>query len=134
MATASNLLYAAPKIGLDLKPHLDSLVLPVLRKKVKYLHIEGIAEALWGLTVLGVSDNALILQLLEASKGRKFVSETTQGSPSWLDHHQYQPAQAPVPGRQLTLLQEALQKLSQSADPGVKAEAGEQLKLRTAKH
>ena len=130
VATVSNILFAAPKLGLDLTPHLDVL-LPVLRAKANYLHAEGVAEALWGLTTVGVNDSALFLQLLKEVKGRQFVCEQTQGVTKWLDHHTYYATPNPLPGRAVTLLREALAKLAKSKDAAVEAEAAAELKVRT---
>ena len=130
VVTASNLLFAASKLGLDLQPHLDP-VLAVLRTKVRFLHAEGIAEALWGLASMKVKEWGVLLQLIEAVKGRKFVSELNQGVPTWLDHAAYHADPNPLPGRALTMLREALETLSKSEDSAVQQAAAAELKVRT---
>lgn len=130
VVTVSNLLFAANKLGLDLQPHLDSL-LPILKAKVHYMHAEGLAEALWGLVTLGVKDWGLHLQLIEAVKGRKFICEVSQGVPTWLDHASYHADPDPLPGRALSLLREALETLAKSEDPSVQSAAAAELKART---
>jgi len=130
VVTVSNLLFAANKLGLDLRPHLDSL-LPVLKAKVHYMHAEGLAEALWGLVALGVKDWALHLQLIETVKGRKFICEVSQGVPTWLDHASYHADPNPLPGRAISLLREALETLAKSEDASVQSAAAAELKVRT---
>ena len=130
VVTVSNLLYAANKLGLDLQPHLDS-ILPVLRAKVRFLHAEGLAESLWGLATLGVKDWALHLELIQALKGKQFISEVSQGVPTWLDHFSYHADPEPLPGRALSLLREALETLSKSEDAAVQTAAAAELKVRT---
>jgi hypothetical protein len=130
VVTVSNLLFAANKLDLDLQPHLDSL-LPILKAKIRFMHAEGLAEALWGLTTLGVKDWGLQLQLIEAVKGRKFVCEMSQGVPTWLDHASYHDDPDPLPGRAITLLREALETLAKSEDTAVQTAAVAELKART---
>jgi len=130
VVTASNLLFAATKLGLDLHSHIDT-VLAILRTKVRFMHAEGIAEALWGLTRVGVKDWGLYLQLIEAVKGRKFTSEVSQGVPTWLDHAAYHADPSPLPGRALTLIREALETLTKSEDAAVQSAASAELKART---
>lgn len=67
---ASNTLYAAARLGIDFSEVMESKLLPLLDKKVGYLHGLGCAETLWALAVLG-NTGPVFRKVLKELQGRK---------------------------------------------------------------
>ena len=86
VATVSNTLYSAAKLDLDITPHME-LILDVLKKKAHYLHAQGIAEALWGISKLGVKDASIEKTLVDQLKSREL--DFVQVESWWLNHLEY---------------------------------------------
>jgi hypothetical protein len=96
VAVVSNTLYASVKLELDIKPHLETLLLPVLRSKAEYLDADELAKTVWALSNLHVQDTELVSKLLQLLKGRKFSENFTRVIPSAFHGSQYQVDPEPV--------------------------------------
>ena len=90
VAVVSNTLYASVKLDLDIKPYLETLLLPVLKSKAEYLDADELAKTVWALSKLHVNDTELVSKLLELLKGRKFSENFTRVIPSAFHGSQYQ--------------------------------------------
>jgi hypothetical protein len=67
---ATNALYAAPILGIDLGENLTKVYLPVLKEKIGYASLENLGDAVVGAAKLGVKDAALFKTLLSEIKKR----------------------------------------------------------------
>jgi hypothetical protein len=56
----SNLVYSSAVLNLELKEHLSSIVVPVIKEKAKYLPSDNLIELIWGLKKLGFNDSTVI--------------------------------------------------------------------------
>lgn len=76
---ASNSLYAAARLGIDFSEVMESKLLPLLDKKLGYLHALGCAETLWALAVLGNTGPVFhkVLKELQGRKHEKFLQVWT---------------------------------------------------------
>ena len=57
VAFASNALYVLERNGLTDRENYERLLLPVLKKKIEYLHAEGVAQAVWALSNAEIWDS-----------------------------------------------------------------------------
>ena len=86
VATASNTLYAAAHLGLDVQPHLEQLI-KLVEQKLGYLNFLGIAETAWALETLGVKNEQLMNTLKEECRKRDIEGDPVV--PSRWNHLQY---------------------------------------------
>lgn len=59
MAFASNVLYVLERNGGGNKEDYEKILLPILKKKMEYLHAEGVAHVVWALANAGIWDNEI---------------------------------------------------------------------------
>ena len=74
---ASNVLYVSEKNGMRKLDLYKNVIFPLLKKKAKYLHAEGLASSIWALGQLEHQDSDLILKLLEIYKDKTFGTDLT---------------------------------------------------------
>jgi hypothetical protein len=87
-ATAAYAVYGAAKLGLDIKPHFESLIWPIIQLKAKHLSSDELAQLAWGMQTLSVSDPKAWLTVLPLLRGRKFAADLIAVSKSWFDQSQ----------------------------------------------
>lgn len=56
VAFASNTLYVLERNGLGNKADYERVLLPILKKKIEYLHAEGVAQTVWALANAEIHD------------------------------------------------------------------------------
>ena len=59
VAFASNALYVLERNGGGNRDDYEKVLLPILRKKIDYLHGEGVAQAVWALSNAGIWDSEI---------------------------------------------------------------------------
>ncbi|CAG9327284.1 unnamed protein product [Blepharisma stoltei] len=106
VAAVSNTLYGAAKLNLSVDPVLNSILLPVLSQKYKYLTTVGLAETLWALHKLN-SKNADLSKKILADLGQREV-KYIQVVPGYFNHLQFQLDPNAKTPREVGLLKDVL--------------------------
>ncbi len=72
---ASNTLYAMEKNGLRDQKIYEDILFPILKKKAKYLHSEGLAGSIWALGQYQCTDANLISRILDTYDDKSFGTD-----------------------------------------------------------
>ena len=72
VAFASNTLYVMERNGSGDRSYYDSVLLPVLREKIDYLHAEGVAQTIWALANAEIYDKELWTKLAKLVEEKDF--------------------------------------------------------------
>lgn len=119
VGTASNYVYASARLNINLGEVLDKYLAPLVIKKAKYLHSDGIAELTWGLVQHKYNNEAVWKAVLPLAKGRKFSNEFTLVEPLVVNASRYMKVEDQEATNYRELFNEALSKISVQ-DAGLK--------------
>jgi hypothetical protein len=75
VGVASNTIYSAVKLNLDISSELKETLIPLLSTKLQHLHLEGAVETLWGLASINYNDKEILnklISLIESKKGTEY--------------------------------------------------------------
>ena len=70
---ASNFIYAAGVLKIDISGTLQETLVPLISEKIGYLHTQGIIEAIWGLLLLEQDGKEVLKVLVNELKSRKVL-------------------------------------------------------------
>ena len=88
VGVASNTLYAAAKLNLNISQEISNVLIPLINAKVQHLHLKGIVESVWALTSLGYKDKNTLNSLLNELKSRKVTGYREVINAPW-NHLEY---------------------------------------------
>lgn len=72
VAFASNTLYVMERNGSGDRKYYESVLLPVLKEKIDYLHAEGVAQTIWALSNAEIYDKELWTKLAKLVEEKDF--------------------------------------------------------------
>ena len=73
VGVASNFIFAAAKLGIDINQDLEETLVPLIEAKVQHLHAKGIIETIWGLATIKYQGSNILNKLAEELKLRQLV-------------------------------------------------------------